>query len=79
MLQILLVITFGEMHSLSSSQATGGISGTFRECFRSLRMCINFTFAARGLTDKQLAIEPGAVPGTARFHIENAARKPNAR
>ena len=33
------------------------------------------TFAAQGLTDKQIAIELGVVPGTARFHIDNAARK----
>lgn len=36
------------------------------------------TFAARGMTDKQIAIELNIVPGTARFHIENAARKLNA-
>lgn len=33
------------------------------------------TYAAQGLTDKQIAIELGVVPGTARFHIDNAARK----
>lgn len=37
------------------------------------------TLAARGMTDKQIAIELEVVPGTARFHIENAARKLNAR
>ncbi|PZQ22616.1 MAG: hypothetical protein DI569_07760 [Sphingopyxis macrogoltabida] len=37
------------------------------------------TFAARGMTDKQIAIELDVVPGTARFHIENAARKLSAR
>lgn len=37
------------------------------------------TLAARGMTDKQIAIELDVVPGTARFHIENAARKFNAR
>lgn len=37
------------------------------------------TFAARGMTDKEIAVELGVVPGTARFHIDNAARKLNAR
>lgn len=33
------------------------------------------TLAARGMTDKQIAIKLAVVPGTARFHIDNAARK----
>ena len=35
--------------------------------------------SARGMTDKQIAIELNVVPGTARFHIENAAKKLGAR
>lgn len=37
------------------------------------------TLAARGMTDKEIALEMEVVPGTARFHVENAARKLNAR
>lgn len=37
------------------------------------------TLAARGMTDKQIAIELDVVPGTARFHIDNATRKLRAR
>lgn len=37
------------------------------------------TLAARGMTDKEIGIELGVVPGTARFHIENAAGKLHAR
>jgi DNA-binding NarL/FixJ family response regulator len=36
------------------------------------------TLAARGMTDKEIAVELGVVSGTARFHIDNAARKLNA-
>lgn len=33
------------------------------------------TLSARGMTDKQIAMELGIVPGTARFHMDNAGRK----
>jgi DNA-binding CsgD family transcriptional regulator len=37
------------------------------------------TLAARGMTDKEIAIDLGVVPGTARFHIDNVGRKLKAR
>lgn len=69
---IVVGVYYMRAHALPIGQ--GALDG-LRHLTRQEVACV--TLAARGMTDKQIALELRIVPGTARFHMDNAGRKLN--